>query len=128
MRKKNMSLRGLLEDILSEYGEDNMTGHDRAATTIGKVAIDGMFPNVEEAGSPMLNKPKPPSHPAKTHPTRQTPKPENDREKQQRAAASIKITKDKLKIARTPAQRTSLQRRAAEQQKRLTKMKTKKPS
>lgn len=118
-----MKLSKILSEILKEYGEDNMKGHDRSTTTTGKVAIDGMFPNVEEDTTPMLQKPKPAVHPTKTHPTRQTPKPETDREKQQRAATNLKITKDKLRIARTPNQRTRLQRQSAKQQKRISQMK-----
>ena len=88
--------------------------------------VPNCVPKNEDINLPMLQKPSKPTKPKISKPKfGGTKKKETDADRIRRATAKLDISKKNLAIARTPRQKTQVQRRIQKQYQRLTKMKQK---
>lgn len=126
-------LKTILKEIQTEsLCEDCWKGYTAVGVKKkGDKYVPNCVPKNEDIDLPMLQKPKKPIKPKISKPKFGGTKPvDTVKDRIKRLTTKLDISKKNLAIARTPRQKTQVQRRIQKQQQRLTKLKqnaTKKP-
>ena len=120
-------LKDILNEIKSEsLCEDCWKGYTAVGVKKkGNKYVPNCVPKNEDINLPMLQKPVKPKKAKISKPKfGGTKPPVTQQDRIKRATAKLDIAKKNLTIARTPRQKTQIQRRIQKQQQRLTKLKS----